>query len=248
MVAARGRGCCRCVACSDTLRPVASDEVAGTAGSEDPSGRASRAERDALLDIVAIFAHDLSNPLQSITVLCELGMDDAAPGSEEAVRAQQCLEAADRMRALIHSFAALIRGRSSSAPLAALVDRVTTLFARRFDRHGIVPQIELGDAADVRGISGLEFALLNLLLGAVATASDSPLKRYALHLRGAKAEGDDGLSRLTISMQGADDAGALQPVPLSEVHVARAADVLAGSRARLHPGDGRVELFFPGIA
>ncbi len=247
MVAACARGCCLGTVCSDTLELVASDAIAGSAGSEDPSGRASRAERDALLDIVAIFAHDLSNPLQSITVLCELGMDDATPGSEEHVRAQQCLEAADRMRALIHSFAALIRGRSSSAPLGALVERVTTLFARRFDRHAITAEIELGDAADVRGVAGLEFALLNLLLGAVATASDAPLKRYALHMRAAKADGDAGY-RLTISMQGADESGALQPVPLSEAHVARAADVLDGSRAQLQRGEGRVELHFPGIA
>jgi hypothetical protein len=230
---------------------MASDEIAASRGEEDGSGRGARAERDALLDIVAIFAHDLSNPLQSITVLCELGMDDATPGSEEHLRAQQCLEAADRMRALIHSFAALIRGRSSSAPLQALVDRVTTLFARRFERHGIQTQIELGDAAEVRGVSGLEFSLLNLMLGAVATATDAPLKRYTLHVRAARADGDDGY-RLTISMQGsmqpADDTGAWQPMPLSEPHVARAEHVLATSKARLQVADGCVELFFPGIA
>ena len=227
---------------------MASDDFAGSAdSSEDLSGRASRAERDALLDIVAIFAHDLSNPLQSITVLCELGMDDATPGSEEHERATQCLEAADRMRSLIHSSAALIRGRSSTAPLSNLVDRVTTLFARRFDRHAIQTQIELGAAADVRGVAGLEFALLNLLLGAVATASDSPLKRYTLHVRAGKADTDG--YQLTMSMQGANDAGAWQPVPLSEPHVERAAHVLAASsKARLQVGDGRVELFFPGIA
>jgi hypothetical protein len=226
---------------------VSSDDFAGSAGiSEDLSGRASRAERDALLDIVAIFAHDLSNPLQSITVLCELGMDDATPGTEEHERATQCLEAADRMRSLIHSFAALIRGRSSTAPLSNLVERVTTLFARRFDRHSIQTQIELGEAAEVRGVSGLEFALLNLLLGAVATASDSPLKRYTLHVRGGKADSEG--YRLTMSMQGANDSGAWQPVPLSESHVERAAHVLAASKARLQVGDGRVELFFPGIA
>jgi nitrogen-specific signal transduction histidine kinase len=225
---------------------VASDEIGGSSSAEEPSGRAARAERDALLDIVAIFAHDLSNPLQSITVLCELGMDDAVPGGEEHLRAQQCLEAADRMRALIHSFAALIRGRSSSAPLGALVERVTTLFARRFDRHAIETQVELGEAADVRGVAGLEFALLNLLLGAVATASDSPLKRYTLHLRAGRVESGDG-HWLTVSMQGADDSGAWQPLPLSESHVDRARHVLAATRARLEQGDGRVELFFAGI-
>ena len=62
------------------------------------SAESDSATLEILLEALEIFAHDLSNPLQSLIVLTELALDDAAPNSEDELRCRQTLEAAERMR------------------------------------------------------------------------------------------------------------------------------------------------------
>ena len=190
-----------------------------------------------MLEVVAIFAHDLSNPLQSITVLCELGIDDAVPGSDDQQRAQQCLEAADRMRGLIHSFAGLLRSTSAATPVRAVVDRVTTLFERRFERHRITTRVNVEAIGDARCAPGLEFVMLNLLLGAVATAADCGEPGYAIEIAGSSGEDRHCIA---LTMTAADE-----PIVLSDVHVARAQHVIKSAGGNVKAEAGRVEITFP---
>ena len=201
------------------------------------SSRGALAERDALLEVVAIFAHDLSNPLQSITVLCELGIDDAVPGSDDQQRAQQCLEAADRMRGLIHSFAGLLRSTSAATPVRAVVERVTTLFARRFERHRIETTVDVDAIAETRCAPGLEFVMLNLLLGAVATAADCGKPSYAIEISGSAGEDHHCVA---LKMTAADE-----PIVLSDDHVGRARDIIESAGGNVKADAGRVEVSFP---
>ena len=79
---------------------------------DEATGSRDRPRLEILHEALEIFAHDLSNPLQSLIVLTELALDDATPGSEDEMRCRQSLEAAERMRTLVSGLAGLTRGGS----------------------------------------------------------------------------------------------------------------------------------------
>ncbi len=138
----------------------------------DGDGRKASAERSALLGLAAILTHDLSNPLQSITVLCELGLDDDDP-EEGPRRARQCLEATERMRTLLHSYASVVRNVGRTGKVSASLGRITPMFGRRLERH----RIELGTHVEVdfEGPGCLEFSLVALFLGMIeAVGTNGP--------------------------------------------------------------------------
>ncbi len=161
----------------------------------ETAARKAAAERDALLGLAAILTHDLSNPLQSVTVLCELGMDDEDPG-EGPRRSRQCLEAAERMRTLIHSYASLVRSVARTAPVATTLERVMPLFTRRLERHRI--EVETRLESDVDAPAGFGFAMLGVFLGIVRIADQSAGRRHSVtltaHGEGVQIElaADDG--------------------------------------------------------
>lgn len=130
--------------------------------------RKEAAERGALLELAAILTHDLSNPLQSITVLCELGLDE-----EDLVEArrrnEQCLQAAERMRTLVHCYAGLVRNAQTRGPAALTLERLVPLLSRRFERHRITVQTEVHQ--DFVAPASFELAALVMLLGIVRSAS-----------------------------------------------------------------------------
>jgi hypothetical protein len=159
------------------------------------------------------------------------------PGSDDLQRAQQCLEAADRMRGLIHSFAGLLRSASAATPVRGVVGRVTTLFARRFERHRIETAVAVDDIADAKTVEGLEFALLNLLLGAVATAGEAGKPSYGLAITGHPGKAHNIIA---LTMTAAEE-----PITLSEIHVGRARDVLEAAGGTVTTEAGRVEVTFP---
>ncbi len=131
------------------------------------AGRKAAAERSALLSLAAILTHDLSNPLQSITVLCELGMEDDDP-AEAPRRAQQSLQAAERMRDLLHAYAALVRNTDRPGKVAGALDRVAAMFQRRCERHRIA--LELHVEREFEGPDCTELAVVSLFLAMIAAA------------------------------------------------------------------------------
>lgn len=175
-------------------------------------GRKAAAERGALLSLAAILTHDLSNPLQSITVLCELGLEDDEPG-EGPRRAQQSLQAAERMRDLLHAYAALVRTADRPTKVAAALERTSAMFTRRCERHRIA--LAVGVDQDFEGPPATGMALVTLFLAMIqaAEAATGPFQaRIAV----------DGP---TVSASLLDAAGALVAWPSEAVE--KVADVMA---------------------
>lgn len=129
--------------------------------------RKAEAERTTLLSLAAILTHDLSNPLQSITVLCELGIEGDEPG-EGPQRAQQSLQAAERMRDLLHAYAALVRNADRPTKLSAAVERTDAMFARRSERHRMA--LDVGVERDFEGPRCTGLAVVALFMAFIETA------------------------------------------------------------------------------
>lgn len=133
----------------------------------DAARRKAAAERGALLDLAAILTHDLSNPLQSVTVLCELGMEEDDP-LEAPRRAEQSLQAAERMRDLLHAYASVVRTVDRPTMVASALDRAVAMFARRLERHRI--SLQLGVERDFEGPSSTGLAVVSAFLAMIAAA------------------------------------------------------------------------------
>lgn len=203
------------------------------------------AERDALLELIAIFTHDLSNPLQSITVLCELGLDDAPEGSDDQLRAQQCLEAAQRMRALLQGLGGLSRHTEGNYALGELVDRAVRVLVRRFDRHNTAIDVDLGPAAGLRIATGFEFVLLTICLGFLTAAAEASALRNALTLRVVTAAPDRCCLR--ICSLASDNDRHTEPLELPPAYVERASDIVADLGGTLEANEGDVSIMIPAV-
>ena len=188
--------------------------------------RKATAERSTLLSLAAILTHDLSNPLQSITVLCELGIEGDEPG-EGPRRAQQSLSAAERMRDLLHAYAALVRNTDRPTKLSTAVERTAAMFARRRERHRI--SLKVGVERDFEGPATTGLAIVALFMALIETAEGGTGPFEAcLVLEGPKA---------TASL--VDSAGA--PVAWSQSATQRIADILFEDGA-VEVEDGRLEI------
>lgn len=184
------------------------------------------AERTTLLSLAAILTHDLSNPLQSITVLCELGIEGDEPG-EGPRRAQQSLQAAERMRDLLHAYAALVRNTDRPTKLSAAVERTDAMFARRSERHRIA--LEVGVERDFDGPRSTGLAVVAMFMAMIETAESGtgPFE--------ARLVLDGPTTTATL----VDAAGAA--MTWSEGATERVADILA-DEGSISVSDGRLEL------
>jgi signal transduction histidine kinase len=161
------------------------------------------------LELLAVFTHDLSNPLQSITVLCELGMD---PDGGDDVAAQ-CLTASERMRTLIHGLSGFTRGLERPSEIGLVVGRLRALLARRFERHQLQVDFDYDSLSSRPSPPELELCLMTTCLGVIATMSE-------LRVRGsfslsARADGERAeVSVICKTQQGA-------PIAPSAEHLER---------------------------
>lgn len=128
-----------------------------------------------MLSLAAILTHDLSNPLQSITVLCELGMEEDDP-DDAPRRAQQSLQAAERMRDLLHAYAALVRTADRPTKLAGAIERTTAMFARRCERHRIALRTIVERDFEGPACTGLSVVALYLAMIRTAEANRGPFE------------------------------------------------------------------------
>lgn len=174
----------------------------------DEWGQRLKAERDALLELIAIFTHDLSNPLQSLTVLCELGIDEAPPGSDDRLRNEQCLEAATRMRSLIHGLAGITRRGDGGPSVQTTVERVWSLLGRRFDRSRMTADRNTTAIDRLILPEGFDFALINLLLAAIGSISDAGRGPHHMIFEGKALEGQR--ARLGVRVTSAGEPRALK--------------------------------------
>lgn len=201
------------------------------------SAQRAAAERDALLELIAIFTHDISNPLQSITVLCELGLDEAAPGSEEQFRTQQCLQAAQQMRGILQGLGGISLATRGTTTLSSIVSRVQATLSRRLERSNMVVDAELSQVTTMNVPGGLEFVVLTTCLGFMRAV----VKREAngpksLSVRATPLE--SGQCRVLISARTASDS-----LQFPEDYGRRAGEILAdlGGSFTLEGDTARIE-------
>jgi len=198
-----------------------------------------------LHEALEIFAHDLSNPLQSLIVLTELALDDATPGSEDEMRCRQSLEAAERMRTLVSGLAGLTRGLEGPRNTQTSVDRFNELLSRRWERHRVEVDIALGPAERTPSPPDLDVALLNLGLAAVATAGELG-GTFVLQIRGSELEQSSGprVALQATLLRRDPNGGATSEAPFNEKHIQRGRALLAGTGLTTRQEGARVSFEF----
>lgn len=149
---------------------------------------AGKAQLEVLYELLEIFTHDLSNPLQSLIVLSELALDDAPEGSDDAERCQQTLEAAERMRTLVQGLGGIARRSDGPRNTRAAVDRVCEALSRRWDRHSISLSIDLGAIESTACSGSLDSALLAVVLGIISGVSEAERGEFELSVRGLERD------------------------------------------------------------
>jgi signal transduction histidine kinase len=188
---------------------------------DDVLGAAASADRDALIELIAVFTHDLNNPLQTVLVLSELALDETIPDTEGRTRAEQCLQAAERLRVLALAMSGLFRGRPLRAE--ALWDRVRTLLGRRFERHGITAELTTGEPRDAQLPALCERLVFTFALAAIGAAATSGRRHHVLELSCSPASDRIALDAVLFGIE-AD--GTRAPLEFSAPHLERLAALL----------------------
>jgi nitrogen-specific signal transduction histidine kinase len=190
--------------------------------------RRAAAEGDGLRELLAMLTHDLSNPLQSLTVLCELAMAEAETDAEQE-RASQCLEATRRMNAIVLAISKVVR-RDGPGDVRGVLDRLLVLFARRIDRHDVDIVVETSAIDDVIPSLAIEQAILNLLLAAIARFTEERSRcGFSLSLRGSRPSPSSHPTRceLVLALDVVEGDGSRRRLALSPEHCARIEDLIA---------------------
>lgn len=172
-----------------------------------------------MIEVLGILCHDLNNPLQSLVVLLELGVDEALEGTDTRARAEQCQAAAERIRVLTAALTGLLRELPEDGP--KVWARVEALLRRRFERSSLALSV------DVRALEGLPLprgmclllcAAGLLVLATVSSGADKGLvlavrgkntaerRGFDLELRAAEtpAAWNDGAAQRLLAMAAAD--------------------------------------------
>lgn len=210
----------------DTLGFVSDNAESLTA---DQRAHQAEAQRDVLLEVLEIFTHDLSNPLQSLIVLSELALDDTPEGTEDYDRVRQSLEAAERMRTLVQGLAGLTRSIDGPRNAKTVVDRIESVLSRRWERHQIRVSIDMGMIERTPTPAVLQTVLLNIGLATVAVAGDRNHPRYELSIQGVDRGDEQFNCALEITLVGHNAGGAAAPVELARPQMERVMRLLDGN-------------------
>jgi signal transduction histidine kinase len=194
---------------------------------------AAAADRDSLIELISVFTHDLNNPLQTVLVLSELALDETMPGTEGRTRAEQCLQAADRLRVLAQAMSGLFRGRPLRAE--ALWDRLRTMLGRRFERHGIALELTTGDPRDALLPALCERIVFTMALAAIGAAGTSTRRHHVLELACKPA-----IDRIVLeaALFGLETDRSRVPLDFSAPHLERLAALLRLDLRSEHRYDG----------
>ncbi len=195
----------------------------------DQRAHQAEAQRDVLLEVLEIFTHDLSNPLQSLIVLSELALDDTPEGTEEYDRVRQGLEAAERMRTLVQGLAGLTRSIDGPRNAKTVIDRLVSVLSRRWERHQIRVSIDLGAIERTPTPAVLQTVMLNLGLAGVAAAGDRNHPRYEMSVQGLSRDGEDLDCALEVTLVGHNAGGTAAPVQLARPQMERIERLLDGN-------------------
>ena len=183
-------------------------------------------------------AHDLSNPLQSMTVLTELAADELEqhPAGTKLV---QALEAASEMRDLVRHLARFSRTPGSPKPAGQLLDNVLQVLRRRFERQRVAVAADLGPHAllETRA-DALPVALLTIGLGVVRVAAESRERGLTLPLS-LEVRGDASGTELRFAFSLRDGAGTEGLAP-PDAYLDRGRACLGGTGRIVREGKGWV--------
>ncbi|GEM_PF-5016031 len=151
--------------------------------------RGNRIETQIYRRLGALLAHDLRNPLQSLTILLELIQDDFQPHNPEvASRVDQCLEASVRMRDLLRNYATLVReplGDTIREGLGIALKRCLGVLEDRHQR-GVVAIERDTASVDFRyvAIESLDDTLIGLFLAIITALRDTRVNTTTLNIVG----------------------------------------------------------------
>lgn len=194
-------------------------------------GSSSRAsfELTCFAELLGLLAHDLNNPLQSLTMLLELTLDDASLGPDGATKIRQALDAVADMQGSIRNVAEFAQAgsRSSQSPTVhTSVERCTGIVQRRLQRQKFSICLDIG--AIGQGPSGglaFEFDVLAALLTLSATASRSRLYAFELTISSARlpestppptsAASAEPVGYLQLRLRGSERDGTWRPVAIN---------------------------------
>lgn len=190
-----------------------------------------------LRELIALMVHDLSNPLQSLSMLLELAQDDVQPNTEAHERLVEASRAAVAMRSLVRGLGDFNRSSRVGDQVAAarLVSSTLKVLDRRFSRQGI----ELVDRS--RGLeetmvpAGFQLVFLTLILSALA-AEQKPGKPLTLTVSAPTS------TSIRVELSTVNGGGTRQPWPLSPAHVLHATDLADQLKLALESSSGQVHI------
>ena len=186
-----------------------------TAEREAKARAMASARLASLGEMAAGLAHEIKQPLQSISLAAETAQFAATAGNAAEVhrRLERIVEQTQRTAELVDHLRRFARGAEEGAPpeafpLAAAIEGALELTRSGLHAASVTVDVALGDPPPVLRGQGvlLEQVLSNLLLNArdaLATRPDGAPRR----IRIAAAPGPDGMVRLTV----ADTGGGIAP-------------------------------------
>jgi signal transduction histidine kinase len=137
--------------------------------------------------LLALISHELSNPLQSLTMLVELALVEADEPERLQHRLGQGLQAANELRQVVRDLTDYASGSLTEGPqtCAQIVGRALALVRRRLNRHDVRVSAAYGPLEYIAVPGALHaLAVLHTLLAVVQSLASSRLTAFELVLQG----------------------------------------------------------------
>ena len=202
-----------------------------------------RAQLELARELQGFLVHELGNPLQSASMMVELGVDELRSGDPQGTatsKLERGLESIERLRDLhlrIGGVRALLGGRRSpvESSWGRVLDEFAGLLCERLVRGRLSWERDT-TAIDAMPMptGALREATLTLLLGACESARDARLTSGALVLLGERDDPSWGPGVALRMVLRTEE----RTVPLGDAAIERARVLLSGEHARCEPRDG----------
>ena len=247
---------------SQPKHPIAPDRSVESEAN-DAVLRARELSAQCLGRFLLLVSHELSNPLQSLTMLVELAHEESGQLSVLHDRLAQGLQAAEEMRLVIRDLGEFASFSLSSeyATCSQVVLRALGPLRRRFSRHLISVKQDFSALDEVRCHSDIDaLVVLHALLNVLSKAAAGSYARYELQLVAHHETTQSNVLRhaLALCLDGIDVNGerttvSLQTPPsgLDPAERLIAEQSISELGGESHNGDGersRLRIWFTGVS